>query len=247
MGEKIRLQVFLSRNGVCSRRAAMDMVKDGYVEVNGIVENEPSFPVDPDRDRIAVDGKIVETQKLEYVMLHKPRGYVTTKAQHGGQKNIYKILSEEYKNLLPVGRLDKDTEGLLLLTNDGDLSFALTHPKHIVDKTYFVIVKGDVKPQALDKLKRGLVIEGGKTAPSKIKEVRFKGKDTSLKITIHEGKKRQIRLMFDAVGHRVKYLKRLTQGPIGLGTLALGKTRHLDEKETKALMKIKHTVIKNKK
>ncbi len=237
---KIRLQVFLSRNGVCSRREAMGLIKEGHVSVNGQKQAEPSFAVDPDKDKICFKGKVIETKQLEYALFHKPQGYVTTKADHGSQKNIYKILPNKYKHLLPVGRLDKNTEGLLLLTNDGDLAFALTHPKFHVDKTYFVIAKGDVELKTISRLETGVVIEGGKTAPAKIKEVRSKGRDTHLKITIHEGKKRQIRLMFEAVGHKVKYLKRLTQGPIGLGSLPVGKTRELDRKEIKALKAISH-------
>ena len=235
---QLRLQVFLSRQGVCSRRAAMSLVQEGHVKVNGKLQTEPSFPVDPNKDEIHVDGQKVKVEQYMYVVFHKPAGYVTTKAHHEGQKNIYHVLPVSYKKLLPVGRLDKDTEGLLLLTNDGDLAYALTHPKFNIDKVYLVRIKGQLKPYEQSKLEKGVVIEGHKTAPARITQVQSLKMDTELIITIHEGKKRQIRLMFDKVGHRVKYLKRLQQGCLKLGDLPKGQCRLLTDKEITQLKQL---------
>lgn len=236
--QTIRLQVFLSRNGVCSRREAMDIIKEGSVKVNGKVQSEPSFQVDPLKDKIMVGKKEVASKQYDYILLNKPAGYVTTKAQHKGQKNIYHVLPEEMGYLLPVGRLDKDTEGLLLLTNDGDVAYGLTHPKFDIDKTYYVKIGGKLENFKKEKLEKGVRIEGVKTAPAKITSVKHIKTDTELKITIHEGKKRQIRLMFESVGHRVKYLKRLVQGPLKLGDLKIGSFRKLTVQEIKEIKKI---------
>lgn len=241
---KIRLQVFLSRNGICSRREAMNVVKSGRVTVKGEKVLEPSFSIDPQSDKVCVDGREVKTQENTYVVFNKPRGYVTTKASFSRQKNIYKILPEEYRLLVPVGRLDKDTEGVLLLTNDGDLTFALTHPKYHVPKTYYVLIRGHLNNQDKNKLEQGVVLDGTKTAPCSIKGIEHSGKDTELMITIHEGKKRQIRIMFDLAGHKVKRLKRLMQGPLHLKNLSVGQTRLVNKDELKELMRIKEQIKK---
>ncbi|MFT5169924.1 MAG: pseudouridine synthase [Lysobacterales bacterium] len=238
MDEQLRLQVFLSRNGVCSRRDAIGIIQSGNVTVNGHKILEPSYEVDLQRDKIKVDGKMVRPRPYEYIMFHKPAGYVTTKTAQGRQKTIYDALPKQCQHLLPVGRLDKETEGLLILTNNGDISHALTHPKFSLDKTYFVILKGRLDSLKKSKIEKGVYIEGGKTAPAKISQLRYEKNDTLLKITIHEGKKRQIRYMFARVKYMVKYLKRLTQGPLSLGTLKVGKSRPLTKLEIESLKKL---------
>ena len=231
--EKKRLQVFLSHSGVCSRRKAMEIIQQGLVSVNGQVQREPSTPIDPKVDKVSVKGASVAAKTYTYLLLNKPSGYVTTKAEFPGEKSVLELLPPEYRHLSPVGRLDKDTEGLLLLTNDGDLAYRLTHPKFEVDKTYFVCVYGMLNPEQKSKLARGVLIEGEKTAPAKITDVKpFKDRTkTEFLMTIREGKKRQIRLMCEAVGHKVAYLKRVSQGTLTLGMLETGKWRKLKNEE----------------
>lgn len=235
---KIRLQVFLSHNGVSSRRKAMEIVQSGRVKVNGRVVSEPSTPIDPAHDRVTVDGRGIAGKQYEYILLNKPAGYVTTKEERATAKNVFELLPKEFQHLVSVGRLDKDTEGLLIFTNDGETAYRLTHPKFDVDKTYAVKVTGELKVSAKERLTNGVIIEGKKTAPAKIFKVHAAKDATEFMITIHEGRKRQIRLMCDKVGHKVVYLKRITQGPIQLGELPLGRWRRLTQTEITQLKKI---------
>ncbi len=236
MTDSQRLQVFLSHSGVCSRRKAMVLIQEGHVSVNGQVQTEPSTKVTA-ADRIEVNGKPVEAKDFTYILLNKPKGYVSTKAEFEGEKSVFELLPKEYRHLAPVGRLDKDSEGLLLLTNDGDTAYRLTHPKFNVDKTYFVCVYGMLQPEEKTRLEKGVEIEGERTAPARIKSIKpFKDRTkTEFVMTIHEGKKRQIRLMCEAVGHKVAYLRRTAQGPLLLGDLSTGKWRLLNKKEIVSL------------
>ncbi len=234
----MRLQVFLSHNGVCSRRDAMKVVQDGHVMVNGKVISEPSFQVEPDRDKVLVDGKPIKVQQNVYIMLNKPKGYVTTKEDPHADKTVLDLLPKSFQHLVPVGRLDKDTEGLLIMTNDGDLTYKMTHPKFNVNKTYYVRVEGQLSTEAKETLEKGIFIEGEKTAPAQIFDVKWRAKESECKITIHEGKKRQIRIMFAKMGHKVTYLCRLKQGPVKLGNLPLGEHRRLRADEVENLKKI---------
>jgi pseudouridine synthase len=231
----MRLQVFLSHNGVGSRRRAMELIQQGHVAVNGQVIREPSWKVNLQQDTITVDGKSVESKQYEYVILNKPQGYVTTMAEHRGEKSVLELLPEEYHYLKPAGRLDKDTEGLLLFTNDGDVAYKLTHPKFNVDKVYYVEISGQMSDVSKRKFEKGVSIEGEMTSPAKIKDMKFDDGKTSFNMTIHEGKKRQIRLMCKAVGHEVDYLKRISQGPLSLGNLKTGQWRQLAAEEIKQL------------
>lgn len=229
--DRIRLQVYLSRNGVCSRRKAMDVIKDGNVSVNGKIIFEPSFPVDARKDKIEVSNKTIESKKYSYVLLNKPVGYVVTKEDRHAEKTVYDLLPEEYNHLASVGRLDKDSEGLLLLTNDGDLAFKLTHPKFNIIKTYYVKVRGLINKSIINELQHGILLDGKMTLPCKINDVKVDKNLSELIISIHEGRKRQIRLMFDCFNLKVIKLKRLSQGPIQLGSLEVGKFRRLIVKE----------------
>jgi len=235
---RLRLQVFLSHSGMSSRRGAMALIQEGSVTVNGQKVQEPSFKVDPQKDKVCVKGQFVQQKFFEYILLNKPRGYVTTKSDRFADKMVYDLLLPEHRNLPAVGRLDKDTEGLLLFTNDGDLAYRLTHPKFNVLKTYFVIVQGRLDPEVISKIERGMLLDGKKTAPAKIKHVQYQARQTQLYLTIHEGRKRQIRLMFAQLLHKVDYLKRLTQGPLSLGTLKTGCWRQLNQKEMETLKKV---------
>lgn len=227
----MRIQVFLSHNGVCSRRDAMAHIQDGRVSLNGVIVREPSTPVDPLKDKIAVDGTIIGVKSLDYVLLNKPAGFVTTKEDAHAERTVMDLLPTELKHLVPVGRLDKDTEGLLLLTNDGDLTFRLTHPQFLIDKTYLVHIGGPLVRQKKERLERGVEIEGYTTKPARIHDVREEDGQTEFLMTIHEGHKRQIRLMMKAIGCSVRYLRRISQGSLLLGDLALGKWRKLTSKE----------------
>ena len=235
---QMRLQVFLSRNGVCSRRKAFDLVLGGRVSVNGQQVVEPSTPVDPDKDKVCVDDKVVAAKAYTYILFNKPQRCVTTREDRFAEKTVFDLLPSEFRHLVPVGRLDKDTEGLLLLTNDGDLTYRLTHPSFDIDKTYRVKITGTLEPQDRHALERGVVIEGRRTAPAKIQDVRRAGDGTEFTLTIHEGRKRQVRLMVAHVGKKVIYLQRVAQGPLRLGDLKLGHWRELKNQEIQMLHKI---------
>jgi 23S rRNA pseudouridine2605 synthase len=228
---KLRLQVFLSHHGVCSRRKAMDLIQDGRVSLNGKIVREPSTPVDPDKDEVCFDGRRVLSKKYEYVLLYKPQGYTTTLEDPFAERTVLELIPGHLKHVKPVGRLDKNTEGLLLLTNDGQVAHKLTHPSFYVDKIYFVRIKGTLSEQDKKHLEQGVVFDGQKTVPCKIFNVQKEKDETSLRISIHEGRKRQVREMFGALEHTVIFLKREQQGPLKLGNLRIGEFRLLTDPE----------------
>ena len=236
---KKRLQVFISHSGYCSRRKALDLILGGYVKVNGSIIRESSAAIDPSKDTVSVEGKTIGVKAHEYVLLNKPKGYVTTVEDKHAEKTVLDLLPLTLRHLYPVGRLDKDTQGLLLLTNDGDAAYRLTHPKFDIDKTYVVCNSGVLNPQHKIRLEKGLPIEGRITAPAKVSEIKNSDGKTEFKITIHEGRKRQIRLMLAALGYSVLSLTRIAQGPLFLGNLKTGEWRPLDSKEVAALEKLK--------
>jgi len=239
MSEKaIRLQVYLSRQGVCSRRKAMDIIQAGRVAVDGKKVIEPSFAV-TGKETVTLDGEEVKGAQFQYVLLNKPAGYITTRKDPFAEEIVLDLLPAEYRHLHPVGRLDKDTEGLLLFTNDGDLTHALTHPRHELEKLYAVIINGHLRKEHVLKLERGIVIDGRKTAPAEIRNIQWLKDKTKFRIVIYEGRKRQIRLMVDKLGFKVVSLKRIAQGPMRLGNLLPGQCRLLTEAEVLKLMKIK--------
>ena len=227
----MRLQVFLSHSRVCSRRKALELVQAGRVSVQGKVITEPSYEVSADAPDIRLDGRKVELGGKDYLILNKPRGVVTTLQDKYAQATVLELLPKAYKHLYPVGRLDKDSEGLLLFTNDGELTFKLLHPSFKVDKVYYVETDKPLKANDARCLENGVFIEGRKTAPAKIVP---QGKD-SFRITIHEGRKRQIRLMLSSLGFQVRRLSRIKYGPISLGNLKSGQWRLLDKKEIESL------------
>jgi 23S rRNA pseudouridine2605 synthase len=233
----IRLQVFLSHQGVCSRRKAMDYIQHGRVKVNGQIVREPSTQVHPSNDRIEVDGKSVQEKTYDYILLNKPAGIVVTRQDRFAPMTVLDLLPKHLQHLHPVGRLDKDTEGLLLLTNDGELTHRLTHPRFEVQKVYFVTVEGCFTAEKQRQVERGILIEGKQTASAVIRLQRQTAKETDFLLTIHEGRKRQVRLMMVAMGHRVVYLKRIQQGPLALGDLKTGCFRSLKIEEVEQLKK----------
>lgn len=233
----LRLQVFLSRQGVCSRRKAMDLIQSGQVYVNGHLVTEPSTPVLVGKDRVTVNGEDIARRDYTYLVMNKPAGCVTTREDRFADKTVLDLLPEHLRHVNPVGRLDKDTEGLLLLTNDGDLAFRLTHPSFDVEKTYVVRITKALTPEDVHRLETGVVIEGRTTAPARCGPVRKSGRGSVFELTIHEGRKRQVRLMLAALGKHVSYLQRIRQGSLNLGDLPVGKWRVLSPSEVMALKK----------
>jgi len=227
-----RLQKVLAEYGIASRRKCEQLILEGKVKVNGVLVTELGTKVDKFYDEIALDdNKLISLDKKVYVLLNKPIGYICSVKDQFNRPVVTDLLKSLKGRIYPVGRLDYDTEGLLILTNDGDLAYILTHPKHEVNKEYVALVSGIVQDEDIEKFKLGLFIDDYKTAPA-ILEILKKNKDTSLiKVTIHEGKNRQIRKMCEAIGHKVINLERISIGNISLGKLASGKYRFLSEKE----------------
>lgn len=222
----MRLQVFLSSAGACSRRRALLLVRSGRVAVNGKKVVEPSFPVSFS-DRIAIDGKGISPREKAYVLLNKPRGVVTTREDRFAEKNVIDLLPKGLRHLYPVGRLDKDTTGLLLLTNDGPLAFCLAHPSFGIEKTYQGSLDRPLEERGRLRLQRGLELDGRMSAPCRIRMISAK----EFEITLHEGRKRQIRRMFEALRYRVVALARTRQGPLELKGLGSGAWRYLTPQE----------------
>jgi len=237
----VRLQKYLADCGIASRRKAEELIARGRVRVDGAVVTEMGVKIDPSRQEVRFDGTIItENTKLIYILLNKPRGYVTTLSDPQGRPIVTSLLKNVDVRVFPVGRLDIDTEGALILTNDGDLAQKVQHPRHETNKTYEVIARGSIPPGTIRSLEQGIVLDGRKTWPAMISDIRRKTAApkpprTSLLITIHEGRKRQIRKMFQAVGHPVINLKRVAYGKLRLGNLKSGSYRFLSRDELKKI------------
>jgi 23S rRNA pseudouridine2605 synthase len=234
--EPLRLQVFISRSGYCSRRKALELVLAGKVSVNGKPESEPSLKVS-ESDEVTVNGERLGTNPFVYYLVNKPPGYVTTRMDRFAEKTVMDLLPEYLRQLFPVGRLDKDSTGLILLTNDGPLAHQLLHPKFHVDKRYEVCVAGKMEASARQELERGVMIEGGKTQPAVVRNFLVGPEISRFDIIIREGRKRQIRLMLKTLGYTVTALKRVAFGPLSLGTLKSGQYRQLTPDEVRDLKK----------
>ena len=227
-----RLQKILSQAGVCSRRAAEELIRQGRVSVDGVSVTEMGLKVDADLHRVTVNGQPLKSPGRKItLLLNKPKGYVTTMSDPQGRPIVTSLIKDVHERLFPVGRLDLDTEGALLMTNDGELAQKLLHPKFEIKKTYLAIVKGHLDPQKIQALEQGIDLDGRLTWPARILVREKSEKTTTLHIVIHEGRKRQVRRMFEAIGHPVIYLKRLAYGNLELGNLALGKYRFLSKKD----------------
>ncbi|MDY3928176.1 MAG: pseudouridine synthase [Clostridia bacterium] len=239
MGEIVRLQKYIAMSGAASRRAAEEMIKEGRVKVNGERVSDMGIKVEIGADKIFLDGKELKPeQKKYYIMLNKPVGYVSTVNDQFDRPTVVDLIDEEIKTrVFPVGRLDYDTQGLLLLTNDGDFTYKVTHPKFHMNKTYVAEIKGGITIKGLNALRRGIVIEDYKTSPAEVEILSAEKGITTVKITIHEGKNRQVRKMFEAVGCKVISLKRISIGSVELGNLPLGRWRYLTSHEINYLSK----------
>jgi 23S rRNA pseudouridine2605 synthase len=231
-----RLQKILSGAGVASRRESETFITAGRVAVNGTVVTELGSKADPDKDRITLDGKPLRL-KLErvYLLLYKPAGYVTTLKDPEGRPTVTDLVKGVGERVYPVGRLDYNTEGLLLLTNDGDWANRLAHPRHEVEKEYLVKVRGQVIPDQVRRLADGVELDDGMTAPARVMIVHESERNSRLTITIHEGRYRQVRRMCEAVGLAVASLKRTRYGFLDLGELRAGEYRRLTPHEVKQL------------
>ena len=230
-----RLQKFLARAGVASRRAAEEIIRAGRVAVNGQVVTEMGVKVDPDRDEVKLDGRAVKAQAtLVTVMLHKPSGYVCTTRDPEGRRMVTDLLGHRTDRLYPVGRLDYDATGLLLLTNDGELAYRLTHPSYQVPRTYRVTVNGEVSRETLRRLAAGMDLDD-RTVYPEVGVTKREPDKTVLEITVHEGRYHLIKRLMDQVGHPVMKLKRIAFGPLRLERLPRGTFRELTGKEMQAL------------
>jgi pseudouridine synthase len=231
-----RLQKLLSQAGVASRRLAEELIAQGRVQVNGHTVTALGTKADPDVDEIKVDGRRIRAQKRKrYILLYKPRGYITSRNDPEQRPTVLDLLRGVKEYVYPVGRLDYDSEGLLLLTNDGELAARLTHPRHEVDKVYHARVRGLPDDHALERLAKGVTIDGRRTAPAKARFVdpphKRTGEQTTIELAIHEGRQRQVRKMFDAIGHPVVRLKRVRIGPIDDPDMPPGHWRELTPQE----------------
>lgn len=231
-----RLQKWLAYCGYGSRRACEQLIQQGRVQVNGVVA-PLGTKIDPQHDRVTVDGQPVQPpQRFVYLMLHKPRGYVTTRKDPHAPRTVMELLKDAPPNLFPVGRLDADSEGLLLFTNDGEFANRLMHPRYKLPKTYRVWVRGKPSERALQQLREGVRLEEGITAPAKVQVIRVGERQSVLEIVLYEGRKRQIRRMCQAVGHPVQRLKRIAIGNLRLPPdLPPGKWRLLTPTELQQL------------
>lgn len=237
--EKIRLQKYLASCGVASRRKCEELITNGDITVNGSVA-QLGMSIDPDYDKVVYRGRVIkEKNKKIYIMMYKPLDCLTTAEDDHGRQTVIDIISRDISDrVFPVGRLDKNTEGLLLLTNDGEFSNRIIHPKYKIPKTYLALVGGGVpSPKDISALRRGVLLEDGLTQPAKVDIEKINPNGSSVvKITITEGKKRQVRRMFEFINHPVIELKRISVGKVNLGNLPYGKWRHLRPEEIKSLL-----------
>ena len=228
-----RLNKYLASTGAASRRGADKLIEEGRVKVNGKVIKELGSSINEKNDTVMVDDNIVKPVKdYAYILFYKPKGCITTSSDEKGRKTIYDYLQDlNVSHLIPVGRLDYETEGMLIMTNDGDLAYKLTHPSYEIPKTYLVKVDGEMPEHKLAQLRKGVLVDGEKTKRCKVKLLEYKDGESKLQVTITEGKNRQIRKMFEAVEREVKFLKRIAVGELRLGGLPRGGYRYLNDDE----------------
>ena len=241
--EKLRLNKYIASTGYCSRRKADELIESGLVYVNDKKVEELGFIV-TSKDKVTVNDEIIKPQQFSYIRYYKPAGYITSMNDEKGRKTIYDILPEEVQHLKPVGRLDKNSTGLLILTNDGDFINELTHPSIKIPKVYRVVAEGRLNINDLQTMEKGMEIEKGQTAFALADIVEFENKNTVLEMVLYQGLNRQIRKMLDILGHPVIYLKRISIGPIDLKGLKKGQFKYLKPKQ---IQEIKNYIKKLKK
>lgn len=232
----VRLQKFLAEAGVASRRASEHVIREGRVTVNGQTIAELGTKIDPASDRVAVDGRILKPKRKLYVALNKPAGYICTRRDPESRQIISELLPAEWSNLVPVGRLDCASEGLIFLTNDGDFCLKLTHPRYGVRKKYRVTIEGRVDAEISDRLVKGMVHEGERLKAERVRILATNNSTSLLEIELAEGKNRELRRMFEVLGRNIIKLQRVQIGPIKLGELRAGRWRTLTDTEIKSLL-----------
>lgn len=239
---EMRLQKYLASSGLTSRRKAEQYILDGRVEVDGIIITELGTKVTAGKELVKVDGKVikVEEQKV-YFLLHKPRGFVTTLSDPQGRAVITELMTGVKERVFPVGRLDYDTEGAVIMTNDGELSQKILHPSYETYKTYHANLKGIPSQENLQLLTTGIDLEGKMTAPAKVSIISRSANSCTASITIHEGRKHQVKKMFGAIGHTVTYLKRMAYGDLKLGNIPKGEFKSLSEQEIELIFASKNS------
>lgn len=236
MNSSIRLQKYLAQCGISSRRKAETYIAEGRVSVDGQVTTEMGIRIIPGRNRVTFDGKPVEMRERPvYYLLNKPKGYVTTLSDPQGRPVVTSLLKGVRARLFPVGRLDLDTEGALILTNDGSLAQKIQHPRYNTDKTYEALVRGVPARDKMSSLEKGIMLEDKLTSPAKLSILAKKGRNCLIKIIIHEGRKRQVRKMFAHIGHPVLHLKRTAYGKLQLGRLPIGSYKQLNSADLKKI------------
>ena len=232
---KIRLNKFIAQSGLCSRRDADVLIEEGKVKVNGKLISEVGFKISP-KDEVKVNGEVLRAKKFDYIVFNKPAGYITTCDDEKNRKTIYEFFPEHLKHLKPVGRLDKDSSGLLLMTNDGELINQMTHPSIKIPKKYRVVVKGKMKLTDLEQMAKGIEIEPNKMAYADVELLEFENnKNSVLEVTLYQGLNRQIRKMTDYLGFPVISLKRISHGALNLSTLKRGQYKFLKPNQVKEL------------
>lgn len=234
----MRLAKYLAEQGVASRRKSEELIAEGRVSVNGNIIKEQGFKIDPLQDKVEVDGHMLQTADKVYLLLYKPAGYISSVSDPWGRPVVTDLIKEEKSRIYPVGRLDLDTEGLLLMTNDGDFANIIIHPRYKMDKKYEALVQGKVTKDAIKQLQKGILLEDGMTAPAGVHVLKHSSDKTLLEVIIHEGRKRQVRRMLEAVGHPVIHLKRTEVGFLTLKGLKDGEYRYLNSQEVKKLIMI---------
>lgn len=234
MAVKVRLNKYISSAGICSRRDADELIEQGKVIVNGKKVTELGYLVG-DKDKVFIDGKLIQPKKHEYYKFYKPAGYITTSEDEKGRKTIYDVLPENMKTLKPVGRLDKDSTGLLIMTNDGDLINDLTHPSVKVPKVYIVRIDGKINQNHINQMASGIEIEEGKIAYAEVDVIEVSNKSTLMEVVLYQGLNRQIRKMFDFLGFQVESLKRIQHATIQLEGLKKGEFKPIKPKQIKEL------------
>jgi pseudouridine synthase len=232
----VRLQKILAQAGIASRRASERIIAAGRVAVNGTVVTEMGVQVEPGRDRVSVDGRVVGRKARRYIALHKPRGYLCSRAADEVRNRIGDLLPKEWSDLFSVGRLDYQSEGLIFLTNDGDFCLKLTHPRYRITKTYVATIEGRVKAETLKKFTQGLVSGGEKLQAAGARLISANSTSSTVELELTEGKNREARRLFEAENLTVRRLQRVRIGPVKLGELPAGKWRVLTEPEIKSLL-----------
>ena len=234
--KKLRLNIFLSNSGVASRRKCDEIIASGKVTVNGKVVTEIGSQINEKKDKVMVEGKAVcLPSSFVYIKLNKPKGYACTASDEKGRKTIYDLVDCE-ERLFSIGRLDYNTEGLIILTNDGDFANKVSHPRYDVEKEYRVTIEGKIKESELAVLRKGVVVDGQKMPPAKVKLLSQDENVSKISVVINEGQNRQVRRMFEAIGREIKLLKRVRIGSVRLGGLSRGQWRDLTEDELNLLV-----------